>query len=68
MDEKRLIDLEIKVSHQDLIIEDLHTVIYQQQKQLDQLKDSLKILTQKIKAAAENENEIRGGNEKPPHY
>lgn len=63
--EKRLIDLETKISFQDKVIEDLHEVIYQQQQQLSQIEKSLESFKNQVKSGGENE--IRP-NEKPPHY
>lgn len=63
--EKRLIDLETKISFQDQTIEDLHEVLYKQQKQIDQLEKNIEILQNNFKAG--DGNEIRP-NEKPPHY
>lgn len=62
--EKRLIDLETKISYQDQTIEDLHEVIYKQQQQILHLEKSLDNLQRQMKSG---DNEIRP-NEKPPHY
>lgn len=66
MDE-RLTNLEIKVSHQDHVIEELHQVIYEQQKTIDKLETLLNGLTKRLQDALSDDGEIRG-NEKPPHY
>jgi SlyX protein len=62
--EKRLIDLETKISFQDQTIEELHVVIYKQQKQIDQMEKMMENLKGQIKSG---ESDIRP-NEKPPHY
>lgn len=62
--EERLINLEMKVSHQDVIIEDLHQVVYQQQLLIERLLKKI----EPIEALLKSENEIRGPGEKPPHY
>lgn len=62
--EKRLIDLETKISFQDQTIEDLHSVIYKQQQQINLMEITLENLKGQITSS---ENDIRP-NEKPPHY
>ena len=68
MDEQRLINIEIKIAHQEHQLEELHQVIYQQQKTIDKLEVLLQGLTTRLKEAlGDGGDEIRG-NEKPPHY
>ena len=43
--EERLTELEIKICHQDQIIEDLNQLVIEQQKKLDDLKTEMKKLT-----------------------
>lgn len=62
--EKRLIDLETKISFQDQTIEDLHDVIYKHQQQINQLQKAIENFQNQIKSG---ENDILP-NEKPPHY
>ncbi|QDK45718.1 SlyX protein [Bdellovibrio sp. ZAP7] len=68
MDESRLINLEIKISHQDQVIEELHQVVYEQQKAIEKLEVLLNGLTSRLKEALEAEGSEIRGNEKPPHY
>ena len=63
--EKRLIDLETKISYQDQTIEDLHEALYKQQQQITQLEKAIENLNRQINSG--DENDIRP-NEKPPHY
>ncbi|HEX7674111.1 MAG TPA: SlyX family protein [Bdellovibrio sp.] len=65
--EQRLTDIEIKVAHQDHVIEELHQVIYEQQKTIDKLQSTLTIISKRIQEALGDGTEIRG-HEKPPHY
>ncbi|UYL07950.1 SlyX family protein [Bdellovibrio sp. SKB1291214] len=67
MDE-RLTNLEIKVAHQDHVIEELHQVIYEQQKTIDKLETLLSGLTRRLQEALSDEGSEIRGNEKPPHY
>jgi SlyX protein len=62
--EKRLIDLETKISYQDQTIEDLHEMIYKQQQQIAQMEKAIDNFQRQMKSG---DSEIRP-NEKPPHY
>ncbi len=62
--EKRFIDLETKISHQDLMLEELHEVLYKQQAEISFLQKKLKVLEEQFSSS----NEIRPAGEKPPHY
>lgn len=66
--EQRFIDLETKVLHQELIIEDLHKVVLEQQEKLHQLDVTLNALVKRLRETGANEPEIGPHNEKPPHY
>lgn len=65
--ETRLNNLEIKISHQDQVIEELHQVIYEQQKTIDKMEAALVHLAKRLDDGGDEGAEIRG-NEKPPHY
>lgn len=67
MSEQRLIDLEIKISHQDHLLEELHQVVYKQQITIDSIEKKIITLIKRFDDSGIS-NEIRGGNEKPPHY
>lgn len=66
--EQRFIDLESKIAHQDLLMEELHQVIYEQQKTIDKLEEKFTLLISRLKDTATGEVEIGTANEKPPHY
>jgi SlyX protein len=66
MSEDRLIDLEMKITHQELLIEQLSKALYQQQMQLDQLDATLKALGKRLQNGGEGD--FGPANEKPPHY
>jgi SlyX protein len=65
--EKRIIELERKVTHQDKMIEDLNHALVHQQKRIDLMEKQLFLLRRAV-------IEGRGGEggdmpfEKPPHY
>lgn len=64
--DKRFIDLETKVSHQDLLLEELHEVLYEQQKSIETLKKKIELFNKRFEESALT-SDIRA-NEKPPHY
>lgn len=64
MDEQRFIDIETKLLHHEVIIEDLHQVLYKQQEIIDFLHKKIKDMDEQF----QSQNEIRAAGEKPPHY
>ncbi|MDH5485146.1 MAG: SlyX family protein [Gammaproteobacteria bacterium] len=64
----RLIDLEIRLTHQENHIEELDKVIFQQQKAIDLLSEQLKHLQQKLKNATEVNILSASEESPPPHY
>lgn len=66
MDEERLINLEIRYSHQQDFIEQLNAVVTEQQRIIERLEKDVLDLKRNINVSG-NESE-RLSNEKPPHY
>lgn len=66
--EQRLIDMEIKLSHQEATVESLQQTVYEQQKALDVLERKVTRLAKLIESSAEGGQDIGPANEKPPHY
>lgn len=64
MSEERFIAIEMKISHQDRLLEELHEVLYKQQETIEKLQKKLK----QVEDLANADTEIRPANEKPPHY
>ena len=62
--ELRIINIEMKMSHQDVMLEELHQVIYRQQSELDLLQKKLTLLQEQLSS----DSDIRPAGEKPPHY
>jgi SlyX protein len=63
MSDERLIDLEIRFSHQDDFIQQLNAVVIEQQKRIDSLEKAVLDLKRNI-----NVNDPVNSVEKPPHY
>lgn len=68
MIEERLVNIETKIAFQEDLIEELNMTIYQQQKQLEQLDATCKVLARHIASLAESSGESKSVNERPPHY
>ena len=64
--EDRLVDIEIKISHQEDLVETLSQTIYRQGRRIDQLEAMVASLVDHVRTL----QSTRQGpvNEKPPHY
>ena len=65
MSDQRLIDLETKISFQEVLIEDLQKIVNDQYLSLEKIEKHVKLLENKIEAGSESS---APKNEKPPHY
>ncbi|MFM9434314.1 SlyX protein [Janthinobacterium sp. CG_23.3] len=64
--EDRFIDIEIKLAHQEDMVESLNQLVYEQQKRINKLEAMCGALAQRIR-----DNSDGGANpvnDKPPHY
>lgn len=68
MNEERLESIEAKITFQEDLIEELNKTVYQQQQKLDRLEAVCTSLARHIQSLAEQGNESRTANERPPHY
>ena len=72
--EERIIEIEIKVAHQEDLLESLNNTVYQQQLQIDKLQTLCAGLVQQMRDMASsrhNAGQGEGGallDERPPHY
>ncbi len=67
--EERLIDLEIRISRQDDLVETLNTQVYRQQQKIDELEALCLAMLGRMREFAASASERTGINdEKPPHY
>lgn len=64
MNEERFIEIEIKLSRQEDLVETLNQMVYRQQKKIDELEAMCSALARHVNNAQDNE----AGDEKPPHY
>ena len=68
INEDRLIDIETRLAYQDQTINELNQVIYQQQKQIDQLEKTCRQLSNRMKDLTHKNPSTVPEDEKPPHY
>jgi SlyX protein len=66
MNEERIIELETKLAHQELAIEELQNSVFEQQRTIEAMEKALKQVTDQLKGVGASD--IGPGNEKPPHY
>ena len=67
--ENRLIELEIKISLTEHLVDELNRTVYRQQQQIDLLQEQVRVLygqLQKNSAEAPEPRDLR--DEIPPHY
>ena len=62
--DNRFVDIEIKLAHQEDLVESLNERIYQQQKQIDKLEGMLAALAEHLRMRDAGQPL----NERPPHY
>jgi SlyX protein len=65
--EDRFVDIEIKLAHQEDLVESLNQMVYQQSRRIDQLEAMVTKLAQHIRDNAQSGTQ-QILNEKPPHY
>jgi SlyX protein len=66
--EKRIIELETKLSYQDHMIQELNDVVTRQQKQIDLLELKMKQIQDHLKATSSSQTERPEEEIPPPHY
>ena len=66
--ENKIIDLESKLAFQDETINELNEVITDQQNQLDQLREEIRLLNLRIASVAEASNTSEEKEPPPTHY
>ena len=68
--EQRIDNLEIKLTHAESTIESLNTTVFEQQKQIDDLKHQIEIIKEYIQSIGKQMSQIATPGEEPPppHY
>ncbi|HEX7718708.1 MAG TPA: SlyX family protein, partial [Woeseiaceae bacterium] len=68
MDDARLIDIEVKLAHQEQAMAELNQVLIDQQAQLTRLAQRYEGLTEKIDSLSQSGTRVSADDERPPHY
>lgn len=68
MSDDRLMDIETKLAFQENTIDELNSVVIEQQTEIDRLKNAVEYLLDKVQQIADTRMERAPSNEKPPHY
>lgn len=67
--EHRLVDIEIKLTAQEDMVQSLSDQLYQQQKQMDELRALCAALVKRLQETAADGGDAGSyAHEKPPHY
>ncbi len=66
--EKRIIELETKLSYQDHMIQELNDVVTRQQKQIDTLEIELRRVREHLKSSSSSQIARVEEDVPPPHY
>jgi SlyX protein len=67
MSEERLVDIEVKLAHQDQLLVDLDKVVTDQQAKIMQLEELVATLIDRVRAMGEGGSDAPQ-DETPPHY
>jgi SlyX protein len=67
MSEERFVDIEVKLAHQEQVVNELNEVVTQQQAKLMQLEELCTSLMQRVRSIGEGDA-IPEQDERPPHY
>ena len=65
--EKRLADIEAKLTFAENLADELNAVVYRQQKQVDALEEALRVLREQVESSTGGEP-ADPRDEIPPHY
>jgi len=65
--ETRIVELEIRLAHQEAALQDLNAVIIRQQTVIDQLQREIETLKDRLRALTPSPFALPG-DEPPPHY
>ena len=68
MIEERLIDLETKFSHQEIALETLQQLVYEQHKKIEELEGKSARVAKLLNYFDREGQDVGPANEKPPHY
>ena len=68
MSEERFVDLEVRLAHQDQLLNQLNDVVTEQQAKIMQLEELCKALIERVRSVSEAGPGSDTVDERPPHY
>jgi SlyX protein len=68
MTDERLVELEIRLAHQDQALTELNAVMSQQQASIMKLEELCKAIATRMATLGESFGNTDGPEERPPHY
>lgn len=68
MTEERLVALEIKLAYQEDLLQELNSIVAQQQKQMRRLEETCKVLYERLQNLSAAAELNQSDNQPPPHY
>jgi SlyX protein len=68
MNEERLIDIEVKLAHQEHALDEVNQVLMDQQAQLMRLEQVCQSLVERLRGMSDETATDERDNDKPPHY
>lgn len=67
MSEDRLVDIEVKLAHQDQLLVDLDSIVTDQQSKIMKLEELVASLIDRVRSMGEGASDSQQ-DERPPHY
>lgn len=68
MDEQRIVEIETKLAHQELSLEELNAVVTEQNSRLARLEDLTERLLERVQSLSDAGGAASADDERPPHY
>jgi len=68
MSEERLVDIEVKLAHQDQLLTELNEVVTEQQSKIMKLEELCRSLVDRVRSIGEAAPQEAVQDEKPPNY
>lgn len=68
LDEKRVIEIETKLAHQEHLLSELNEALTDQQAQISGLERLCQSLIERVKALLDSSSADQATDERPPHY
>jgi SlyX protein len=68
MEEQRFIEIETKLAHQEDLVNELNSVVTDQQVQISRLEELCRSLISRVRSLADGGSADGTQDERPPHY